>query len=107
MEVTSATTLLFHVQAQQAAVEPLSGSEWDHVVSSLGLSPQQARIVELILAGLSDTQVAMQMNVRVPTVRTYLTRVFQRTGTAGRVELVMLAVARAREWRERAGGQSQ
>ena len=85
-------------------LEPMSGPEWGHVVASLQLSPQQARIVELILAGKSDKEVAAEMGVRVPTVRTYLTRVFQRTGTGGRVELVMYVVARAREWREQTGG---
>jgi len=29
------------------------------------------------------------MGVRVPTVRTYLTRIFQRTGASDRVELVV------------------
>jgi DNA-binding CsgD family transcriptional regulator len=44
------------------------------------------------------------MGVRVPTVRTYLTRVFQRTGSTDRVGLVLRVFAVARVWREQAGG---
>jgi DNA-binding CsgD family transcriptional regulator len=76
-----------------AAPDALGEGQWERVVALLGLSPQQARIVALILEGKPDKQIAREMGVRVPTVRTYLTRIFQRTGAADRVELVLRVFA--------------
>jgi DNA-binding CsgD family transcriptional regulator len=80
---------------------PLSRQEWDRVVASLELSPQQARIVGLIVDDMPDKQIARGMGLSVSTVRTYLTRIFQRTGTSDRVGLVLKVFACARELRER------
>ena len=80
-----------------AKMVSLSEPQWEQVVGSLHLSPQQARIVSLILGGKRDKQMAAEMGIGVPTIRTHLTRIFQRTGTADRVELILRAVACARE----------
>ena len=72
-------------------------------IGMLGLSPQQARVVALILAGKQDKQIARDMGVGVPTVRTYLTRIFQRTGTSDRVELVVRVFACAAKLRQAEG----
>jgi len=63
------------------------------VVETLQLAPQQARIVELILRGLRDKQIAAELGLGVPTVRTYLKRVFVRVGVQDRVELVLRVFA--------------
>ena len=86
-----------------AAPDALGERQWERVVALLGLSPQQARIVALILEGKPDKQIAREMGVRVPTVRTYLTRIFQRTGAADRVELVLHVFACAATLREHEG----
>jgi DNA-binding CsgD family transcriptional regulator len=86
-----------------AAPDALGEWQWKRVVVLLGLSPQQARIVARILEGKPDKQIAREMGVRVPTVRTYLTRIFQRTGAADRVELVLHVFACAATLREHEG----
>lgn len=68
---------------------PLASETWDQVADSLSLSPQQKRIVELILRGMQDKQIALEMKLSVPTVRTYLGRIFARTGVRDRVELLL------------------
>ncbi len=57
------------------------------------LSPQQERIVELILRNCRDKQIAAEMKLKVPTVRTHLARMFQRIGVEDRMELVLAIFA--------------
>lgn len=68
---------------------------WQCVVETLALSPQQARIVELVLRGNRDKQIAATMELSVPTVRTHFARIFDRLGVADRVELILCVFATA------------
>ena len=63
--------------------------EWGHVVDSLNMSPRQADIVRLILAGKRDKQIAMILGMSVATVRTHLRNIFVRQHVTDRVELVL------------------
>lgn len=74
---------------------PFDERRWPVVVASLGLAPQQARVVELVVRGLRDKQIAETMAIGVPTVRTYMARVFDRAGVEDRVELILRVVALA------------
>lgn len=67
----------------------LSGAAWRQITRSMELSPQQARIVCLILCGKRDKQIAAELGLGVPTVRTYLSRVFERAKVEDRVELIL------------------
>jgi DNA-binding NarL/FixJ family response regulator len=72
---------------------PLNPSHWDAIFAALQLSPQQAKVVELLLRGLGDKQIAAAMGIGEPTVRTYLDRIWERTGAHGRMELAMRVLA--------------
>ena len=61
------------------------------------LSPKQAQVVELVLRGLCDKQIAQTMGIGEPTVRTYLDRISARTRTHGRMELAMKVLAVSHE----------
>jgi DNA-binding NarL/FixJ family response regulator len=67
----------------------LRGDDWRRAVRELGLSPQQARVVALLLEGKQDKQIAATMKLRVSTLRTYFSRIFERTGTGDRVGLLL------------------
>lgn len=56
----------------------------------MGLSSQQSRLVRLLLSGVQDKETAQQMSLRMPTIRTYLSRLFSRTGATDRVRLLIL-----------------
>src|SRR5438105_3182734 len=71
----------------------LDAGTWSRIVESLRLSPQQARIVEMILEGLCDKQIASALGLTVPTIRTHLGRIFQRNGLEDRIELILRAFA--------------
>lgn len=81
------------------------GRKWELAVTLLGLSSQQARIVGLILAGKADKQIAREMGIRFGTLRTHLSRVFERTGTSGRMELAALVFSRLMAMRKQPEGQ--
>ena len=67
----------------------LRADDWHRVVTELDLSPQQARVVALLLEGKQDKQIAAAMKLRVSTLRTYFSRIFVRTGTGDRVGLIL------------------
>lgn len=78
---------------------PLTDEEWRLVVQHLALSPQQTKIVRLILHGKRDKQIAASLSLSEATVRTHLARLFTRLGVSDRVELVLFAVASIRHRR--------
>jgi len=75
----------------------LSNEEWTRLVNDLTLSPRQAEIVEHLLRGESDKQIARALEISVPTVRTHMGRLFQKFGLNDRVELVLCIFACLRD----------
>jgi DNA-binding NarL/FixJ family response regulator len=67
----------------------LSPDAWQHIVTELQLSPQQARIVALILQGKQDKEIAAELHLNRYTIRTYLRRVFDRSELDDRMALVL------------------
>jgi DNA-binding NarL/FixJ family response regulator len=86
------STLLFRgiVMAEQNIPDlPLPPDKWEQLLKELSLPPQQVRIVELILRNHCDKQIAAALGLKVPTVRTYLHRIFERLHVGDRLELVL------------------
>jgi len=79
---------------------PLRPAAWQHVIAELKLSPQQARIVEQILLGKRDKQIALALGLELPTIRTYLRRIFDRADVSDRMELVLRVFTIAQGLRE-------
>ena len=80
----------------------IEDGEWQQIVNSMALTPQQARVVRLILGSRADKQIAREIGVSFGTVRAHLSRIFERTGTSGRMELATLVFTRLMELRDRA-----
>ena len=76
---------------------PCDRQLWLAIAAELSLSPQQQRIVELLLLGYQDKQISEKLKLSVPTVRTYLKRIFDRVGVADRVGLLLHVFAMAQE----------
>jgi DNA-binding NarL/FixJ family response regulator len=72
---------------------PLEPEHWQAIFRKMQLSSRQASLVELLLRGMGDKQIAARMGVREPTIRTYLNRIWKRTRTRGRMELAMRVLA--------------
>jgi len=75
----------------------LSNEEWTRLVRDLTLSPRQAEVIEHLLRGESDKQIARALEISVPTVRTHMGRLFHKFGLNDRVELVLCVFACLRE----------
>ncbi|MCC7390184.1 MAG: helix-turn-helix transcriptional regulator [Phycisphaerales bacterium] len=69
----------------------------------LGLAPQQERIVRLLMQAKADKQIARELGLAQPTVRTYLGRIFERASVEDRMQLVhrVYAIALDAWWRDR------
>ena len=63
--------------------------EWKVLVDELLLSPRQGEIIHHLFAGKSDKQIAQEMKLAVPTVRTHMGRIFAKFGVQDRMELVV------------------
>jgi DNA-binding NarL/FixJ family response regulator len=82
---------------EQQAHFPMDQATWKAVAKSLSLPPQQFRIVENLLCGKQDKEIAETLGLTVPTVRTYLKRIFERVGAKDRVSLILTIFAKAQE----------
>jgi DNA-binding NarL/FixJ family response regulator len=80
---------------------PLDVATWHEVVREMQLPRQQTKVIELILRRMSDRQIAATMGISVPTVRTYLGRVFIRIGVRDRMELVLRILTLTQELNNR------
>jgi len=74
-----------------------SSREWSELKQDLSLSPRQADVVEQLLLGHSDKQIARELQMSVPTVRTHLCRLFSRLSVEDRCELIVHVYSRFRD----------
>ena len=72
-----------------AFADLLSDQEWTSVKKELALSPRQAQIVWCLLHAKADKQIAGEIGISVPTVRTYLDRLFHKLHVNDRVGLLV------------------
>lgn len=63
--------------------------EWEVIVEELSLSPQQGQIIHHLFTGKSDKQIAKEMDLAVPTVRTHLGRLFAKFSVQDRTSLII------------------
>lgn len=77
--------------------EIFTESEWLEIVNELSLPPRQAGVVKYLFLGHSDKQIARELQISVPTVRTHLSRLFSRFDLQDRTELVLYVVRRFRK----------
>ena len=63
-----------------------------NVQSAPELSPRQREILESITRGLSNAQIALQLNIGPESVKTHMTKLFEKLGAANRSEAVAIAL---------------
>jgi DNA-binding NarL/FixJ family response regulator len=75
------------------------------VLNSTGtslLTPREEQVVALVAEGLSNRQIARELDLSEHTIKKYLFRIFEKLGISSRVELVLYAVnngdQRPAEW---------
>ena len=56
------------------------------------LTPRQREIVELLVMGLQNKQIARRLGIGVETVKTHISRIIERLGVSSRTEVVVVAL---------------
>ncbi len=69
--------------------EIFSAAEMDRLLEELNLSPKQADIIRCLFTGCSDKQIASRMQIQMPTVRTHISRLFQKFDVDDREGLIL------------------
>ena len=66
----------------------------EHALTSLGITPRELEILELIAEGLSNREIAERVHVSENTVKTHSSRVFDKLGARRRTQAVQLGKER-------------
>lgn len=72
---------------------PLPREKWEQIAAELKLSPMHRKIVELILHNRCDKQIEADTGISHSTLRTHLSRIFQRLHVQDRLDLILLLFA--------------
>ena len=72
--------------------ETVRRSEIPRSAPSGALTPRELEIIHLVGKGLGNKEIAQRLGLSVPTVRSHLTRVYEKIGVESRVELALYAV---------------
>lgn len=70
-----------------------SPEEWQAIFRGLSLPPRQAQIVRMLFEGYSDKQVANELDISVPTVRSHLQRMYSKFRVQDRITLAIYIFA--------------
>jgi DNA-binding CsgD family transcriptional regulator len=62
-------------------------------VKRYGITPAECRVLMLLVQGMTPAEIADCLGLSLPTVKTHLTRVFDKTGAHGQAALMRLAVS--------------
>lgn len=63
--------------------------------SSTPLTPREEQVMRLVAEGMSNREIARQMQLSENTIKNYLFKIFEKLGFSNRVELVLYATANA------------
>jgi ATP/maltotriose-dependent transcriptional regulator MalT len=81
------------VVEQVLVAAPVDFVRDDRKVATLGLTPRELEILELIAAGLSNREIGERVHVSENTVKTHSSRVFAKLGAQRRTQAVQLGKA--------------
>jgi DNA-binding CsgD family transcriptional regulator len=81
------TVSLLPIRQQRSSIDAAEA-----VAAAFDLTPAEIRTLERLLRGSSPAEIASNFGVALPTVRTHLSNIFAKTGTARQRDLILLAV---------------
>jgi len=75
-------------------IDPIfAPDEWQSIFRGLSLSPRQTQVIRMLFDGYCDKQIAEELGISVPTVRSHLQRLYARFRVQDRTALVIYIVA--------------
>jgi DNA-binding CsgD family transcriptional regulator len=63
------------------------------IAAAFGLSPAEDRVLERLIVGRTPAEIADDLGSALPTVRTHLSNIFSKTGTARQADVIRLAAS--------------
>jgi DNA-binding CsgD family transcriptional regulator len=80
-------------EVEFAALPLLNRERCEKAVRGLNLTPQQAKIAELVVLGKMDKEIATSLGLTRSTIRTHLQRIFTLLQVGNRMELALRVLA--------------
>lgn len=80
-------------RCQDGPVEFLTAAEWQAIADALMLSHRERQVVQCILQGATEPDIATSLNISSHTVHTYLTRLYRKLNANSRADLVVRVFA--------------
>lgn len=71
------------------SVEVFTQKEWEALTEDIDLPPRLSQIAYHLICGDSDKQIAMDLDIGLPTVRTHIGRLFSKLGVQDRKEVAV------------------
>ena len=68
------------------------GGQWEDICRDRPLSPRQTEILESIVRGLSNIDIAKQLGISLDMVKEHVSVLFLKIGAASRAEAVAIAL---------------
>jgi DNA-binding NarL/FixJ family response regulator len=79
----------FKQAAESSSIQTAAGPRtWQVSAQSLGLTPRQGEILSLVLRGLPNKRIALQLGISESTVKEHVTGILERLGVRSRVEVI-------------------
>lgn len=75
---------------------PAVPDRFEALAAQAGLTPRERAVVQLVLQGASNIEIARRLGIALPTVVAHLTRAYRKTGCVGRSELMALFLGEER-----------
>lgn len=61
-----------------------------HMITNLGISPRETEVMDLLMKGSSYQQIADQLFISLPTVKTHVSNIYRKAGVSNKVGLINL-----------------
>lgn len=84
--------LVLHPEATAALARSFARSTNGSGPDAGDLTPRQREIVELLVAGYQNKQIARKLDIGVETVKTHVSRIIDRLGVSSRTEIAVVAL---------------
>jgi len=73
----------------------MDDATWQSIAKQLALSPQQTRVVELLLHGLQDKEITAELTIIFSTLRSHLERIYRRLQVSSSKGVILLVFREA------------
>jgi len=89
------------VEPHPLSMSILTAREWASLATRVRLSPRERDVLDCLVNGASEKEIAAGLSISVPTVHTHVMRLYRRVGAHNRAELLRFLLLALRDARNR------